>query len=123
MEMIIDLLMVGEENAITCKKLADISESDPREIRECINRERLQGEPICASSKGYFKPKTIDDLKKTTSRLFKQSREVRKVAVAMKKCTEMFDEKNCAEMQKKCEEQFLADLAMERSMNGGEVDE
>lgn len=81
--MVIEYLDVGEENAKTNEELSRFFGLDGREMRDLIRKARLAGEPICATNKGYFKPATIDDLKKSVSRLYKQAREIRKSAEAM----------------------------------------
>lgn len=88
--MIIELLSVGEENALTNAELSMASGLSSREVREYIRKERLSGEPICSSSRGFYKPESVKDIYKTISRLYKQAREVRKAAQAMKKCLEIY---------------------------------
>lgn len=88
--MIKEYLRHGEENATSNEVLSRMNGTDTRTTREMVKRARLEGEPICASSKGYFLPGCEDDLKRTISRLYKMARETRKSAEAMKKNSELY---------------------------------
>ena len=57
-----ELLGVGPDKAITGAALSDYLMLDYREVCAHIERERRQGEPICASSKGYFLAAGPEDL-------------------------------------------------------------
>ena len=83
--MIYELLAVGEQNARTSKELSNACNIEVRDVMQAIRVERLAGKPICSTSKGYFLPADISDLNRTISRLYKQSRETRRVAEAMRK--------------------------------------
>lgn len=56
--MIAEILNHGQENAITGRELATITNMKLREVTQQIERERRQGEFICASSSndnpGYY---------------------------------------------------------------------
>lgn len=57
-----DLLSRGRENAVPLRHLKQIMETDGRTIRLMIQRERLEGIPICADNlTGYFLPSTEDE--------------------------------------------------------------
>lgn len=82
--MIIELLELGEENARTAKELAKAQNMDIRDVMQAVRVERLAGQPICSTSKGYFIADCKQDLDATISRLYKQARETRRVAESMK---------------------------------------
>lgn len=82
--MINEMLEVGSENATTAAELARRLNTDKRTVMQLIRAERLEGMLICANSKGYFMPEDINDVNKTIGRLYKQAREGRAVAEAMK---------------------------------------
>lgn len=83
--MINELLGIGAENATTAAELAKRLNTDRRTVMQLIRTERLEGEQICSNSKGYFMPEDITDVNYTIKRLYKQAREGRAVAEAMKK--------------------------------------
>lgn len=82
--MILELLGTGERNAKTAKELAKNTGVSVRDVMQAVRVERLAGLPICSSAKGYFLAETETDLQITISRLYKQARETRKVAEALK---------------------------------------
>ena len=86
--MIYEMLSQGEENARTGKELAAASNLEVREVMDVIRNERLAGQLICSSSKGFFIAKEEADIKRTVSRLYKQARGTRAVAEAMRKAWE-----------------------------------
>lgn len=94
--MIYELLLVGEEHAMDLAYLENFTGLPSYLIRDVIRIERVEGKPICSSSKGYFKPESIEDLKKTIHRLSKACRFYRKkdnhmkVIEAMRKCLERY---------------------------------
>lgn len=90
--MIFEYLAEGKENAITSAELSKLLKCDTREVSELVRNERLSGFPICSGAKGYYKPKNKEELKKTVSRLYKQAREIRKSAEAMKNCVDKYVE-------------------------------
>lgn len=50
--MIREILPVGQENAISCGRLAEILDIDLREVTRQVERERKAGAPICATTTG-----------------------------------------------------------------------
>ncbi len=80
--MIAEQLSIGLENAITGKQLAEIFNCDLRVITATIEKERREGQPICASSDrinpGYFLPETAEQLEKYCRRLDHRAAELRK---------------------------------------------
>lgn len=65
--MIHELLAEGKENARTGRELAKLCKCDIRAITMQIERERRDGHPICATSRGdpsgYYLPETDDELR------------------------------------------------------------
>lgn len=53
----------GEENAIHAKELENLTELENRQLRKYIEQLRRSGYIIVASEKGYFRPKTQEELK------------------------------------------------------------
>jgi hypothetical protein len=47
-----EILPVGQENAISCARLAEILDMDLREVTRQVERERKSGAPICATTTG-----------------------------------------------------------------------
>lgn len=64
--MISDLLTEGKENARTGKELAQVLGCDIRSITAQVERERRDGQPICAASRGenpgYYLAKDEEEL-------------------------------------------------------------
>ena len=52
---IADLLPERESEAVTYKRLAELTGLSARELRRAIRRERREGEPILSSSRGVWK--------------------------------------------------------------------
>ena len=67
MGQIVDLLLVGRENAIPSKDLAKLAGlSSVRELQRLIARERAAGEVIlstCESGGGYLRPACQDEIR------------------------------------------------------------
>ena len=65
--VILRSIPVGRENAINCKELARITNTEPRIIKAVISKCRLKGTIICSSLDtehgGYFYPSNLDELK------------------------------------------------------------
>ena len=83
--MINELLSYGEENARTSTELAKILNMDKRDIMQAVRLERLAGFPICSNYKGYYMPENKTELKNTIIRLYKQAKETKRVADAIRK--------------------------------------
>lgn len=60
--MIADLLWTGAANARTGRELAEHLETDLRDITSEIQRERRQGQPICANAGGYYLAENPEEL-------------------------------------------------------------
>ena len=59
-----NLIGIGEENAVHLDKITSKTGIRNRELRKCIERLRRNGEVIVSNTKGYFKPKTAAELHK-----------------------------------------------------------
>lgn len=85
--MITELLTEGRENARTGKELAEHLGLDIRTITEQIERERRDGQPICASSHGdppgYYIAADADDLQQYCDRLKRRAVELFKTRQAL----------------------------------------
>ena len=78
-------LDVGEENAITAGDLAIlVGVSDPRVITRAIERERLNGIPICASNDGYYLPSSAAELERYMKAFCRRRNQMRKTEVALR---------------------------------------
>lgn len=85
--MIAELLSVGTENARTGKELAIVLSCNIRDITEQIERERREGQPICATTggrnAGYFLAGNAEELEKYCRRLNKRAGEMQKTRRAL----------------------------------------
>ena len=63
-QTILQLIGNGEDNAVHLSELIKHTGLHNREVRKCIEHLRRSGAVIISSSKGYFKPRTKDELKK-----------------------------------------------------------
>lgn len=82
--MVNELLAIGEENARSSSELARTLNIDKRDIMQAVRIERLAGFPICSNCKGYYMPENKTELKNTIIRLYKQAKETKRVADAMR---------------------------------------
>jgi hypothetical protein len=53
----------GGSNAISMDTLSRLTDSTPREVRQCVLNARLSGFIICSNENGYFIPETEHELK------------------------------------------------------------
>lgn len=87
--MIHELLAHGSENARTGRELANVLGCDIRTVTEQIERERRDGQPICANMRGefagYFLAADADELEKYCDRLYKRGGELFKTRRALLK--------------------------------------
>lgn len=85
--MIHELLAEGSENARTGKELAGVLGVDIRTITEQIERERRDGQPICANMRGenagYFLAADNDELERYCARLYHRGSELFKTRRAL----------------------------------------
>lgn len=86
--MIHELLATGKENARTGKALAILLNCDVRDITQQIEKERREGQPICASSgdpAGYYLAEDEDELQNYCDRLKGRAIELFKTRQALVK--------------------------------------
>lgn len=85
--MINEILSEGRENARTGRELAKFFDCDVRTITEQIERERREGQPICASTDperpGYYLTADPDELKSYCNRLYHRGGELFKTRRAL----------------------------------------
>lgn len=84
--MIHELLAEGAENARTGKELAAVCGCDIRDITAAVERERRQGQPICAATgenAGYYLAADADELQKYCNRLHHRAAELYKTRQAL----------------------------------------
>lgn len=85
--MIADILAEGAENARTGRELATILCCDIRTITEQVERERRDGQPICATSRGenagYYLAADAEELANYCNRLKKRALELFKTRQAL----------------------------------------
>lgn len=82
--MIVELLDFGENEPKTSDELAKALNVCKRDVMELVRLERLAGAPICSNYKGYYLPDNKEELKSTIIRLYKQAKETKRVADAMR---------------------------------------
>ena len=83
---IADLLLPGEENAVTIAYLTSVATLPSREIRQMIQRERLEGAAICSNnSTGYFLAETDEERERFVRSMRHRSKEIARVADAVEK--------------------------------------
>lgn len=87
--MIREILPVGQENAISCARLAEILDMDLREVTRQIERERQMGAPICATtagdSRGYYMADGPEELALYCKSLDRRLVSVRKTRSALER--------------------------------------
>lgn len=85
--MIHELLTEGSSNARTGKELAAICGCDLRTITETIEKERREGQPICANMRGenagYYLAADADELQSYCNRLHHRAAELYKTRQAL----------------------------------------
>ena len=85
--MIAEILNTGKENAITGKSLAMFFQCDLGTITEQIERERREGQPICANMRetnaGYYLAGTPEKLQDYCDRLHHRAAELYKTRQAL----------------------------------------
>lgn len=84
--MIAELLGVGKENARTGKELAAVLGCDIRDVTAAIERERREGQPICAATgenPGYFIAADAEELKAYCDNIHRRASELYKTRGAL----------------------------------------
>lgn len=94
--MISDYLSKGKEHARTARDLADLLHCDTRDISQGIERERRQGQPICATCDpehpGYYIASNADELQSYCKTLHKRAGEIYKTRQALLKTADKMTE-------------------------------
>lgn len=79
-----DFLSHGADNAVGLRALANMARLSEREVRQQIQRERLNGIPICSDNKnGYYLPASAGDKKQCVRSLRHRAAAILKVAAAL----------------------------------------
>lgn len=90
--MIAEYLSVGKENPRTARDLAKLCGCNVRDITERIERERRQGQPICATCDperpGYYLAESAEDLQRYCWKLHRRAGEIHKTRRALLKTAE-----------------------------------
>lgn len=76
-------LLRNEENPLTGNQLATITGMKKREVEMIIQKERREGFPICATSRGYYIAETPEELERFCAKLKRQAIEIFKTRQAM----------------------------------------
>lgn len=94
---ITDHLLKGSNKARTARELATRLKCTRREISERIERERREGQPICATCDpehpGYYLADTADEIQKYCSKLHRRAGEIYKTRAALLKTAETLQNK------------------------------
>lgn len=80
-----DFLSKGKENAVTAKELCNILDIKERDLTQAIERERRQGQPICASCgkvPGYFLAANKAEMQEYCDSLYRRAGEIHKTRKA-----------------------------------------
>lgn len=81
--LISSLLPSGAKRAVSLRRLADITNLSTREVRRAIQRQRLDGMPICEHGSGYFLAETEAERARWVSSMRSRAREILRVARAV----------------------------------------
>lgn len=85
--MIAEYLLIGRENAKTARELARLLHCDPRDISQGVERDRRNGQPICAScdpeAPGYYLADNAEDIQNYCKSLHKRAGEIYKTRRAL----------------------------------------
>lgn len=95
--MVSEILFKGAANPRTGRELAAALNCDIRTITEQIERERRNGQPICASTggdnPGYYLAETTDELQQYCNHLYRRGGELFKTRSALLKVLEQYKAK------------------------------
>ncbi len=75
-EWLLSLIPDGEENAIHTYELRAITNLGSRELRKIVETLRRSGCVICSTNAGYFKPASLDELRRHITRQRRLARSV-----------------------------------------------
>lgn len=83
--MIAEMLTEGKENARTGREIRAILNISARDLTQAIERERRDGQPICASTgrnPGYYLAATKGEMQRYCDSLFRRAGEIHKTRKA-----------------------------------------
>ena len=76
-------LLRNESQPLTGNQLATLTGLKKRDIETIIQKERREGHPICATSRGYYLAETPEELERFCAKLKRQAIEIFKTRQAM----------------------------------------
>ena len=82
---ITSLLPSGAERAVSLRRLSDMTGLSMREVRRAIQRERLNGVPICEHGAGYFLAGNDEERSRWVRSMRGRARQILKAARAVEK--------------------------------------
>ena len=82
------LLCHGENNAITTRDLAALTEMHPRDVTDRIRRERACGAPIMSGRNGYWLADDAEEVRRCAAALHKRAGEIHKTARALERLSD-----------------------------------
>ena len=85
-ELIKDAIGSGEENAVSCLTLEQLTGLNSRDVKRCIEELRRGGTVICSSNSGYFYPARRYELK---SFIVKERRRAKSIKRTLKSSERM----------------------------------
>ena len=86
---LLDLIPSGEENAISTKDLANLLNCHSREITLTIHFLRVKGTVICSCTKGFFKPKNLEETRHFVATMRSRCKHIRAAAASAEKLLKM----------------------------------
>lgn len=93
--MIFELLLPGAENAISAEELRRITGLNKRQLEAAIEKERLHGQPICAScaapKNGYFLPANREEIETYCRTLHSRAKKIYAVRSALQKAADRME--------------------------------
>ena len=79
------LLPYGAERAVSLRRLADMAGLSTREVRRAIQKERLNGVPICEAGAGYFIAGNDEERRRWVISMRGRARQILKAARAVER--------------------------------------
>lgn len=90
-ELIKDAIGSGEENAVSCRTLEQLTGLNSRDVKRCIEDLRRRGTVICSSNRGYFYPERLHELQSFILRELRRAYSIRRT---LESAEAMFDKWN-----------------------------
>lgn len=82
---IASLLPSGSERAVSLRRLSEMAGLSERETRRAIQRERLQGAPICEAGAGYFVAENEEERRRWVRAMRNRARQILRAALAVER--------------------------------------